>query len=93
MNRITIKHLRGLCDYLNKITGNSPEPYTRTDNGVKANIGTYTIYQAYGGYCLHQMVNEGGGVNAPLTYGCVPARELYGMMQAYIRGIELKREG
>lgn len=88
MNRITIKHLEALCDHLNKVTGHTREAYRQTADGVKANIGTYYISQAYGGYCLHQMVNEGGGVRTPLIGGHVPARELYGLMQAFIYGIE-----
>lgn len=88
MNRITIKHLKALCDHLNDVTGHTRNAYRRTETGMAANIGTYYISQAYGGYCLHQIVTEGGGVTTPLICGHVPARELDGLMRAYLRGIE-----
>jgi hypothetical protein len=38
---------------------------------------------------LHRHVNEGGGVNCPLVHGHVPKRELYNLMQAFIKGLEV----
>ena len=96
MERITIKHLRELCETLNKMTGHALEPYTRNGNGngnLRANVGNYHISRAYGGHTLHQMANESGGVNTPLSCGHVPARELYGLMHAYLKGIEHQGRG
>lgn len=89
MDRITIKHLKALAHRLNQITGSPVEPYTRgADGHHRANIGNFHISQAYGGYCLHRMMNEGGGVTCPLGNGHGPARELYEQMRAYIAGFE-----
>ena len=88
MQRITDKHLQQLCDYINELTNSPKEPYTREESGsVKANIGNYHLYHAYGGVCLHRMVNDGGGIRTPLMSGCVTKRELYNAMQNYIAGL------
>lgn len=92
MQRITDKQLDSLCDYLNMIT-NSPATYsTRSESGqFKANIGHFHISHAYGGVCLHRVVNEGGGVNTPVVHGHVPKRELFNLIHAYIKGLEAVR--
>lgn len=92
MQRITDKQLDSLCDYLNIIT-NSPATYgTRNEEGqFKANIGNYHISHAYGGVCLHRVVNEGGGVNTPVVHGHVPKRELFNLIHAFIKGLEAVR--
>lgn len=88
-DRITIKHLDALCARINAATGSPATPYTRDAGGKhKANVGNYHISQAYGGYCLHRMVNEYGGVYTPLSGGHGPARELYEQMRAFLAGIE-----
>jgi hypothetical protein len=79
MNRITIKHLEQLCDYLNKLTGNPVE---------KWHIGNFHISQAYGGVCLHRLVNPSGGISTPLIHGHVSKRELFELMHAFIKGLE-----
>ena len=89
MQRITIKFLNAQCARLNRITNSPMESYTRgLDGSFKANVGCYHISQAYGGYALHRMHNEGGGVSEPLSTGHVPARELSGLISAYIAGID-----
>jgi len=91
-NRVTQKMLDNLCDYLNKITGNPETTYTKgADGKLRANIGNYHIYWAYGGACLHQIQGEGGGVTCPLSQFCMPKRELWERMQAFIAGIEAGR--
>lgn len=87
MTRITIKNLQSVCDRLNRITNSPMVPYA----GGVAQIGNYHISQAYGGYCLHRMHNDGGGVSSPLSTGHIPARELFGLMYAFIYGIETAR--
>jgi hypothetical protein len=88
MNRITEKQLESLCQYINELTGSPLTPYTRDEQGFRANIGNYHLSYAYGGVCLHRMVNEGGGIRTPLVSGHVTKRELYNAMQAYIRGLD-----
>lgn len=90
-NRITIKTLRLNAEMLNRMTGSPNEPYTQSDDGRhRANIGNYHISQAYGGYSLHRMCNESGGVSDIFNSGHVPARELHNLIWAYARGLETK---
>jgi hypothetical protein len=87
MERITEKQLRGLIDYLNKITGQPLTSYTKVGEKFKANIGNYHLECAYSGYQLVQMVNESGGIRT-ITGGFCPKRELYYEIRAYIDGIQ-----
>ena len=89
MKRITVKHLEQLCEYLNELTGNPVKPWNEKG---RANIGNYHLSYAYGGVCLHQNVNESGGVTTPIIHGHVAKRELFDLMHAYIKGIELHKE-
>ena len=81
--RVTKKMLEAKVELLNKVT-NSPQEY-RT--GSNTNIGHYMLDGAYGGYALHRVMNETGGVNNVFRCGHVPARELAGLVDAYIQGI------
>jgi hypothetical protein len=58
---------------------------------ILANIGNYHLSWAYGGVCLHQMHNEGGGVTTPIGSGYNTKRELYEKMHAFISGIETQK--
>lgn len=93
MERITIKHLRAVCDRLNRITDSPMTPYARAENGVlQGQIGNFHISRAYGGFELCRIVNEGGGVTCPIGSHHRPARELYDQMHAFIAGIELGKD-
>jgi hypothetical protein len=87
-DRITEKHLQGLCDRLNRLTGSPIEPYSLIDGRHVAQVGNYHISHAYGGVSLHRMHNLGGGVSEPLYTGHVSKRELAGRLHAFILGIE-----
>ncbi len=89
--RITIEDLNYAAEVINQLTGNHAMQYTIGPDGMKANIGNYHISGAYGGYALHQMVNEGGGITEIFS-GYRPKRELYNLMQAYIKGLQAKGE-
>lgn len=89
MNRITRKQLEARVTRLNELTGNPTEPYTRNGDKLTANVGNYHISGAYGGFCVHQMCNESGGVTTPISYGHIPARELWDQLGAFLNGIEL----
>ena len=92
-NRITIKHLRALCDRLNEVTDSPMTPWrTNVEGRQVASIGNFHISQAYGGYCVHRMHNEGGGVTTPVSYGHIPARELFDRMHSFIDGYLLHKE-
>jgi len=91
MDRITIKHLQALCDRINRTLGTPMEPYVKqSDGSYKAAIGCYHLYQAYGGVNLVRMVSDGGGISNVLGCGCIPKRDLYDRMQAFLSGIEAK---
>ncbi len=56
---------------------------------LTASVGRYTLDGAYGGWTVHRIMNIGGGVETPITYGHVPARELYGLIHAWLSGLEV----
>lgn len=85
--RITIKNLDGQCTVLNRIT-NSPEMYRRGD---VIQVGHYHISQSYGGFNLYRVANTSGGVDCPLGIAHIPARELSGLMFAYVAGIQYSK--
>ena len=81
-NRITIKHIQNQVDILNEFTGQPKESYTKKEDGkYSSNVGCYYISQAYGGYKLEQIVNEGGGAKE-ITYYRMTKRELYYVVQS-----------
>lgn len=91
--RITKKTLQPVVDRINRETGSPMEPWTKSEDGRwKANIGNYHLSSAYGGYALHRMVNEHGGVSDVFRAGHVPARELYGLMHAWLTGLASVRD-
>lgn len=89
MQRITKSDLQALVNRLNRETGNPEEPYTQQGGKLVANIGNYHLSQAYGGFALHQMATDGGGVREPLYTGHVSARELHGKIHAFLMGYAL----
>ena len=93
MQRITNKQLEALADWINDLTSNPKEPYSKDAAGrLRANVGNYHVSYAYGGACLHQMANDAGGVKTPVVHGHVPRRQLFEMMHAYINGLRDQKE-
>jgi hypothetical protein len=93
MERVTQKQLENLATWINELTGSPLESWSRDDQGrLKSNIGNHHIHYAYGGVCLHRVMNESGGVSTPVVYGHVPKRELFNLMHAYIRGLSAQKE-
>lgn len=89
--RVTRKNLEAKVAYLNSLTGEKEEAYTKDENGkFTANIGTYTLSGAYGGYALERICTKGGGVSSISGMGHVPARELMHFLNGYINGVETK---
>ena len=89
--RITKSFLEAKIRTINSMMGTPAEPYrTVTIDGkgkAVGNVGNYHLSQAYGGYCLHRMSNEGGGASDVFSCGHVPARELANRLSAYTSGI------
>ena len=94
MNTITKAELQATVDRNNRMTNSPIDMYNRTEdeNGkgiYKANIGNYHLSGAYGGYSLHRMDTDGGGITDVLGCGHLAKRDLYDRMQSFIRGLEV----
>lgn len=83
MRRITQKDIEMVVERLNVMRGQAPEPFV---NGMW-NVGTYYISGAYGGWKLVRVANESGAESDPIGSGYVPRRQLYDLIQSYIRGV------
>lgn len=91
MKQIKLSQLESLVARINIMTRSPMTSYTKQPDGkFKANIGNYHLDGAYGGYALHRMHNDGGGVEDILGVGHVPKRELYNMLHSFIRGLEIE---
>lgn len=89
MQRITLTHLQAVIDRINRATGSPLQPYVKGDDGRHhAQPGCYHLSRAYGGYSLHRMCNEAGGVRDVFGCGHVPARDLANRMHAFLAGID-----
>lgn len=64
--------------------------WDRTGDRNGSFVGAWHLSFAYGGVCVHEMSNEGGGVSTPISYGHSPKRELYDQLQNFRRGAEAK---
>ena len=93
MQKITQKQLERLVDQLNQIAGENPNAYDMTKQpGNRANVGTYVLNGAYGGWQLARINSGGGGQSQPLGGGFESKRATYEKIRAFIRGIEAARE-
>ena len=92
MSQITLSMLKAKIDYLNELTNSPAKPYENVNGSLKANIGNFHLYQAYGAYGLHRMVNEGGGVTDQHVYGLHTKRELFYRLTAFINGLEFNEK-
>jgi hypothetical protein len=84
--RITRSFLEAKARTLNGMTNSPVEPYRTVDGKAVPNVGNYHISGAYDGYCLHRMT-EGGGASDVLDCGHVSAKQLAGLMSAYMAGL------
>jgi len=73
--RITADKLREKVERLNRVLNRPVKGWTKTDDGLQANIGHLYIDGANGGYRLEEHVNEDGG--AMLASDRMSAREMY----------------
>lgn len=79
--------LQAMADTLNTITKSPREPYRKEGERNRANVGNYHISGCYGGYSLHRMMNEDGGIRDVLATGHISAKELGKAIDAYTRGL------
>lgn len=86
MQTITLKMLESSVNRINTMTNNPIESYSKIDDKYTANIGNYHLSGAYGGYALHRMHNQNGGVQDVFQCGHVSKRDLLNRIQAFING-------
>jgi hypothetical protein len=92
MDRVTVSHLQAVISRINRETDSPAEPYVLDADGrQRAQIGNYHLSRAYGGFALHRMVTEGGGVSSPPSTGHIPARDLMNRMHAFLLGLDAAR--
>jgi hypothetical protein len=85
--RITRAFLDAKAATINSMTNSPVEPSRMVDGKYRANVGSYHISGSYGGYCLHRMANEAGGVNDVFDCGHITAKQLAALMSAYTAGL------
>ena len=89
--RITEKHIDHLVKTINELT-NSPIDYAiKQGDKYLIQVGHYHLDSAYGGHKLVRTMNDKGGIRE-ITHGYDSKRELYGKLQAFIRGLETSKE-
>lgn len=95
MERITDKFLDAVVLRLNRATGMPETVYQPHVPGKPAvvNVGNFHLAKAYGGVSLHQVVNDGGGIDDIFSVGFVSKRELAGLIHAFLKGFDLGRNG
>ena len=74
---IKLSHIENKLEELNQKLGRATEPCQRVDGKLVWNIGTYTLSGAYGGWNVHKIVNQSGGVSEPFGSGHISKRECY----------------
>lgn len=95
MKRITKSYLQEKIDFLNQVTGRPLTPWDHASNSSHpvSNVGNFHLSQAYGGYSLHEMANEEGGIYDTFRCGHVPGRELCARINSFIEGVAVGWEG
>ena len=73
MNTITKKTIEAQIERLNRETNNPPTHYH--------------LSGAYGGYSLHRMETDGGGISDVFGSGHITKRDLSSRISAMLRGI------
>lgn len=91
MQRITKKQLQARIETINSILNRPVTPYSQVEGKLTANIGNFSISQAYGGFGVHLMTNESGGVSTPIWNGHISARDAYERISAFISGLQFSK--
>ena len=89
--RITESDLERKALLINKKTGSPVERFSQEGESWKSQAGHYYVEKAYGGYALSRIVKHGGEQNVFSHASRYTRRELFGLMDAYLKGIELER--
>ena len=88
MQTITKKFLQAQIERLNRETNSPSTPYVREGEKFTAQIGNYHLSGAYGGYSLHRMETDGGGISDVFGSGHITKRDLSARISAMMRGID-----
>lgn len=91
MTRITKTQLIARVDWVNDALGNDRAPYTMTEDGLRANVGTVTLDWAYGGVRVCRIVGEQGGEADLSPRGTM--RQAADYLDAMLTGIRMARGG
>jgi hypothetical protein len=87
MTRITKKQLQARIETINSILGMPETPFTVHEDGTRTvNEGVFILTQAYGGYGVGKMSEEGGTWSV-VWNGHIPARDAYERISAFIAGL------
>lgn len=94
MRRITMRDLEIITERINSATGSPLTTYTKTVDGYKPNAGNYHLDQAYGGVKLVRMAQKGSGLSDGdvVGSGFASKRDLYQLMQAFLKGLEREKD-
>ena len=87
MQTITKKIIEAQIERLNIETNNPPTPYVREGEKSVAQLGNYHLSGAYGGYSLHRMETDGGGISDVFGSGHITKRDLSARISAMLCGI------
>ena len=89
MQRISKAILEARVRSLNARTGNPADPYALNEEAGRyvAQVGCYYVGEAYGGYRLEQIANDGGGCRDISLRGT--KREVYTFIGAMLTGFQL----
>jgi len=73
--RVTVSELESIIGRINRTAG--------VESGA---IGSVRLYRAYGGYGVHRLANDSGGVEALLP--CMTARECGMFLRGMVAGLD-----
>ena len=83
--RVSIKMVEDQIKSLNDLVG------AVTPSGIPPLVGSYVLAGAYGGYALHRLVSDSGGVES-IFPGYMPKKELYEKISIFKQGICFQKD-
>lgn len=87
--RVSKSMLQNKIDLINEMTNSPMEYATKTDQGIRCNVGHFHLSQAYGGYCLQRTMNEGGGCQTPIGLGHITGKEICHQLDGFIAALRI----
>lgn len=84
--RMTKQHVKAKIDIVNGMLGGSEIPEQRSYN----TLGAVRLYEAYGGYGVHRVMNDAGGVTELAGIGTL--REAAQFLSGMIAALHIARD-